>query len=190
MPPITDTLLYSPLCTDERYHGLLSMAAYNPNFDAICQQQTFTQEMLMKSFPESTEAPWTLIQQFGPTPSGGEGFTVIIPGTSCSSSSSGTPELISPFLVRQRWTRSSSSSRVCLDGNRPCESSFRRMGEKQAETTARGCFCTASPKLEFCSRTDHRVPPPFPMTATTRPQTVSLLPALSLASPGKSRISC
>ncbi|GAA5875166.1 hypothetical protein JCM16303_005031 [Sporobolomyces ruberrimus] len=63
----------------ERYHGLLSMAAYNPNFDAICQQQTFTQEMLMKSFPDSTEAPWTLIQQFGPTASGAEGFNVIIP---------------------------------------------------------------------------------------------------------------
>jgi len=43
-------------------------------------QQTFNQAALMKSFPDSTEAPWTLIERFGPTLSGAEGFNVIIPG--------------------------------------------------------------------------------------------------------------
>ncbi|GAA5930356.1 uncharacterized protein JCM15063_004783 [Sporobolomyces koalae] len=63
----------------ERYHGLLSMAAYNDDPTTICAQQTFTQAALLKSFPDSTEAPWTLIQQFGPTASGASGFNVIIP---------------------------------------------------------------------------------------------------------------
>jgi hypothetical protein len=63
------------------------MAAYNDDPTTVCTTQTFTQEALLKSFPDSTEAPWTLIQQFGPTASGMSGFNVIIPGESESSKS-------------------------------------------------------------------------------------------------------
>ncbi|GAA5992178.1 hypothetical protein JCM11641_007788 [Rhodosporidiobolus odoratus] len=62
----------------ERYHGLLSMAAYNDDPSTVCAQ-TFDQAALASSFPDSTEAPWTYIQGFGPTPGGAQGFTVIIP---------------------------------------------------------------------------------------------------------------
>ncbi|GAA5907254.1 uncharacterized protein JCM6883_006195 [Sporobolomyces salmoneus] len=75
----TDSTVSSSQYWHERYHGLLSMAAYSDDPTTICTQQTFTQAALLKSFPESTEAPWTLIQQFGPTASGASGFNVIIP---------------------------------------------------------------------------------------------------------------
>ncbi|KAK4701719.1 hypothetical protein P7C70_g4504, partial [Phenoliferia sp. Uapishka_3] len=61
----------------ERYHGLLSMAAYG-DYDTLCQE-TFTQETLLASFPDSTEEPWTLLSEWGPTASGLEGFNVMIP---------------------------------------------------------------------------------------------------------------
>ncbi|BGP20066.1 hypothetical protein JCM10213_003550 [Rhodosporidiobolus nylandii] len=60
------------------YHGLLSMAAYSDDPTTVCAQ-TFNQAALQSSFPDSTEAPWTLIQTFGPTASGTQGFTVVIP---------------------------------------------------------------------------------------------------------------
>ncbi|GAA5821125.1 hypothetical protein JCM11251_001975 [Rhodosporidiobolus azoricus] len=62
----------------ERYHGLLSMSAYADDPTTVCAQ-TFDQAALAQSFPDSTEAPWTYIQGFGPTPSGAQGYTVIIP---------------------------------------------------------------------------------------------------------------
>jgi len=62
-----------------RYHAILSMAAYNPNYDTLCPQQTFTQAGLGQSFPQSTSQPWEVIERFGPTEHGAEGFTVIIP---------------------------------------------------------------------------------------------------------------
>ncbi|GAA5877503.1 hypothetical protein JCM3774_005891 [Rhodotorula dairenensis] len=62
----------------ERYHGLLSMAAYADDPTPVCAQ-TFDDAALQSSFPGSTEAPWQLIQQFGPTPSGGQGFSAVIP---------------------------------------------------------------------------------------------------------------
>jgi len=62
----------------ERYHGLLSMAAYG-DYATLCPQQTFTQAALRKSYPDSTEEPWTLLEEWGPTPSGYEGFSVTIP---------------------------------------------------------------------------------------------------------------
>ncbi|TNY23115.1 hypothetical protein DMC30DRAFT_444650 [Rhodotorula diobovata] len=62
----------------ERYHGLLSMAAYNSDPTTACAQ-TFDQAALEQSFPDSTAAPWTYVQGFGPTVSGGEGFVAVIP---------------------------------------------------------------------------------------------------------------
>ncbi|GAA6021384.1 hypothetical protein JCM10207_002030 [Rhodosporidiobolus poonsookiae] len=62
----------------ERYHGLLSMAAYSDDPSTVCAG-TFDQAALASSFPDSTEAPWTYIQGFGPTPGGAQGFTVVIP---------------------------------------------------------------------------------------------------------------
>ncbi|GAA6037590.1 hypothetical protein JCM8097_006129 [Rhodosporidiobolus ruineniae] len=62
----------------ERYHGLLSMAAYADDPTTVCAQ-TFSQSALASSFPDSTEAPWTYIQGWGPTASGTSGFSVIIP---------------------------------------------------------------------------------------------------------------
>lgn len=61
-----------------RYHGLLSMAAYG-DYDALCPEQTFTEEAMRSNFPDSTFPPWEVISTFGPTPSGAEGFTAIIP---------------------------------------------------------------------------------------------------------------
>lgn len=57
------------------------MAAYGDDPTTACAQ-TFTQSALLASFPDSTEAPWTIIQQWGPTASGTSGFAVIIPGAS------------------------------------------------------------------------------------------------------------
>ncbi|GAA5993213.1 hypothetical protein JCM10908_004509 [Rhodotorula pacifica] len=62
----------------ERYHGLLSMAAYSDDPTSVCAQ-TFDNAALQSSFPGSTESPWTIINQFGPTPSGGQGFSVVVP---------------------------------------------------------------------------------------------------------------
>ncbi|BGP51655.1 hypothetical protein JCM10450v2_007605 [Rhodotorula kratochvilovae] len=57
---------------------LLSMSAYSSDPSTVCAQ-TFDQAALMQSFPDSTAAPWTYLQAFGPTPSGAEGYTVVIP---------------------------------------------------------------------------------------------------------------
>lgn len=34
---------------------------------------------MLSNFPQSTRAPWEVISTFGPTPSGAEGFTAIVP---------------------------------------------------------------------------------------------------------------
>ncbi|GAA5969198.1 hypothetical protein JCM8115_004314 [Rhodotorula mucilaginosa] len=62
----------------ERYHGLLSMAAYSDDPTTVCSQ-TFDDAALQQSFPGSTAPPWQLIQQFGPTASGAQGFSAVIP---------------------------------------------------------------------------------------------------------------
>lgn len=73
------------------------MGVYGDNWQTKCPEQTFTQANLDASFPDETGAPWTLIgnssvdeflntdltwtaETFGPTESGAEGYTVIIPG--------------------------------------------------------------------------------------------------------------
>jgi hypothetical protein len=54
------------------------MAAYSSDPTTTCAQ-TFTAASLAKSFPNSVEAPWTILSNWGPTPGGGEGFAVMIP---------------------------------------------------------------------------------------------------------------
>jgi hypothetical protein len=61
----------------ERYHGILSMAAYG-DYTTLCPQ-FFTQQSLLKSYPNSVELPWTLLSNWGPTASGLTGFNVMIP---------------------------------------------------------------------------------------------------------------
>lgn len=54
------------------------MAAYG-DYEELCPEQTFTEEAKLRNFPDSTRAPWTVVSTFGPTASGCEGFTAIIP---------------------------------------------------------------------------------------------------------------
>lgn len=54
------------------------MAIYG-DYATLCPQQTFTQAGLLKSFPDSTAEPWTVVETWGPTASGLEGITVVIP---------------------------------------------------------------------------------------------------------------
>ncbi|KAH8922607.1 hypothetical protein BT69DRAFT_1350736 [Atractiella rhizophila] len=64
-----DTSADSPYWHD-RYHAFLSMAAYNGAYLASCPN-FFTDAGLQTNFPGSTEAPFTVILQFGPTPTHG-----------------------------------------------------------------------------------------------------------------------
>lgn len=61
-----------------RYHALLSMAAYG-DYNTLCPNQTFSNASEHKNFPNSTRAPWTVIETWGPTASGSEGYTAIVP---------------------------------------------------------------------------------------------------------------
>ncbi|KAL8293065.1 hypothetical protein RQP46_000759 [Phenoliferia psychrophenolica] len=61
----------------ERYHGLLSMSAYG-NYEVECPL-VFTEASLLDSFPDSSEEPWTILSQWGPTASGLEGYNVMVP---------------------------------------------------------------------------------------------------------------
>ena len=54
------------------------MAAYG-DYNTECPKQTFNEAKLQKSFPGSSEAPWTFLGTFGPTQSGLQGWSVIIP---------------------------------------------------------------------------------------------------------------
>jgi hypothetical protein len=67
------------------------------DYATLCPQQTFTQAGLLKSFPDSTAEPWTVVEEWGPTASGLEGITVVIPGA-FSSVAARTPQLSSPRL--------------------------------------------------------------------------------------------
>jgi len=60
-----------------RYHALLSMAAYG-EYDDTCPVQTFTEAAKLKNFPESTRVPW-LVTETWDTPSGCKGFGAVIP---------------------------------------------------------------------------------------------------------------
>ncbi|KAH8918714.1 hypothetical protein BT69DRAFT_1353710 [Atractiella rhizophila] len=61
-----------------RYFALLGMASYG-NYNTKCPNETFTEEAMLKNFPDSTRAPWEVVSTFGPTPSGCKGFTAIVP---------------------------------------------------------------------------------------------------------------
>lgn len=61
-----------------RRSAVLSMAAYG-DWETLCPL-TFTQASLLKSYPNSVEAPWTVLSSWGPTASGLQGFNVMIPG--------------------------------------------------------------------------------------------------------------
>ncbi|ORY81234.1 hypothetical protein BCR35DRAFT_304084 [Leucosporidium creatinivorum] len=74
----SDTTVSDSQYWHERYHGILSMAIYG-DYATLCPQQTFTQAGLLKSFPDSTAEPWTVVEEWGPTASGLEGITVVIP---------------------------------------------------------------------------------------------------------------
>lgn len=46
-------------------------------YNQTCQQ-VFTRAAMLRNFPSSTLPPWEVLETFGPTPSGAEGFTVMI----------------------------------------------------------------------------------------------------------------
>ena len=45
----------------------------------LCPIQTFTEEAKLRNFPESDREPWVVVNTFGPTASGANGFTAIVP---------------------------------------------------------------------------------------------------------------
>jgi len=61
-----------------RYHALLSMAAYG-DYETLCPNQTFTEEAKLRNFPESNRSAWEVYGTFGPTAHGAKGFMAIIP---------------------------------------------------------------------------------------------------------------
>jgi len=81
-PNSTETVHTRMLTPDgfwhNRYHGLLSMAAYG-DYNTLCPIQTFDEENLRKNFPNSDREPWVVVNTFGPTQSGAQGFTAIVP---------------------------------------------------------------------------------------------------------------
>ncbi|KAM0790325.1 hypothetical protein ACM66B_003210 [Microbotryomycetes sp. NB124-2] len=62
----------------ERYHGILSMAAYG-DYDTLCPQQTFTAAEMALKAPDSTSAPWQVINTWTTSPTGLQGFSAVIP---------------------------------------------------------------------------------------------------------------
>ncbi|KAL7008779.1 hypothetical protein EMMF5_001525 [Cystobasidiomycetes sp. EMM_F5] len=60
------------------YHQILSMSAYG-DYNYWCPNQTFTEASKRKNFPNSPRAPWTLVETWGPTASGAEGFSAVVP---------------------------------------------------------------------------------------------------------------
>lgn len=48
------------------------------NYKELCPRMTFTREGLLKSFPDSTSEPWTMLREFE-FPGGAAGYSVIIP---------------------------------------------------------------------------------------------------------------
>merc|ERR1711939_456562 len=61
-----------------RYHALLSMAAYG-DYESLCPNQTFTEENKLANFPDSNRTAWEVYGTFGPTAHGAKGFMAIIP---------------------------------------------------------------------------------------------------------------
>ncbi|KAI5480233.1 protein of lipase, class 3 family [Pseudohyphozyma bogoriensis] len=62
-----------------RYHGLLAMAAYADD-PAVACENTFTSTSLQTNYPDSTEAPFTVLSTWGPTPKYGlSGYNVKVP---------------------------------------------------------------------------------------------------------------
>merc|ERR1711939_860008 len=61
-----------------RYHAVLAMAAYG-DYETLCPQQTFTEASMRQNFPNTDLPAWEIIERFGPTEHGAEGFTVLIP---------------------------------------------------------------------------------------------------------------
>ncbi|KAL8292659.1 hypothetical protein RQP46_001271 [Phenoliferia psychrophenolica] len=59
------------------WHALLAMAAYG-DYNETCTAETFTPANLESTYPGSTEEPWTILETFGPTESGCEGFVASI----------------------------------------------------------------------------------------------------------------
>ncbi|KAL8281301.1 hypothetical protein RQP46_006335 [Phenoliferia psychrophenolica] len=81
--PASKRLLYNSNLTPDgywhnRYHGLLSMAMYG-DYNTTCPTFTFTKETELKNFPNATRPPWSVLGTFGPTPSGCQGITTIVP---------------------------------------------------------------------------------------------------------------
>ncbi|KAK4047497.1 hypothetical protein OIV83_005410 [Microbotryomycetes sp. JL201] len=62
----------------ERYHGILSMAAYG-DYDTLCPQQTFTPAEMALKAPDSTSPPWQVINTWTTSPTGLQGFSAVIP---------------------------------------------------------------------------------------------------------------
>merc|ERR1712072_738341 len=55
-----------------------AMAAYG-DYETLCPQQTFTEASMRQNFPNTDLPAWEIIERFGPTEHGAEGFTVLIP---------------------------------------------------------------------------------------------------------------
>ncbi|KAK4046911.1 hypothetical protein OIO90_006393 [Microbotryomycetes sp. JL221] len=62
----------------ERYHGILSMAAYG-DYDTLCPQQTFTEAEKQLKAPDSPSAAWQVINTWQTYPTGLQGFSAVIP---------------------------------------------------------------------------------------------------------------
>ena len=86
-----------PAHDSNRYFGILSQSSFG-DYNTLCPNQTFTEEesqfehceiyastiaydsflLVRSNFPESDLPPWELIEEFGPTPSGGQGFAAVV----------------------------------------------------------------------------------------------------------------
>lgn len=58
---------------------MLSVLPSYGDYATICPQQTFTQQAMRQNFPNTNLPAWEIIETFGPTQHGAEGFTVLIP---------------------------------------------------------------------------------------------------------------
>lgn len=61
-----------------RYHAILAMSSYG-DYNTLCPQQTFTEEAKLKNFPNSTLPNWEILEEWGPTASGSQGYSVLVP---------------------------------------------------------------------------------------------------------------
>lgn len=49
------------------------------DYNTLCPAQTFDEQTLLKNFPNSDRQPWVVVNTFGPTASGAQGYTAIVP---------------------------------------------------------------------------------------------------------------